>query len=481
MVRRGVMKQSQLDAHLHKKPNCADGFCKTKAGKNGNKQQCLKCVTVKGPNGNSRPGGDLQTLPVGTTYSACPYYEQVYKALNGRKVTMNFSSFLFQTQMTKRFDEPRDLMVIDECHNVEPQLMDFVSLVISDHQLGKFGIILPEFETAEEYAVFFEDSNLPEAMMKVIQEAKENDQTWLVDELSRAIKKYQMFMTHINTEGSEWVTEYETLSNGSHRVTLKPVYVHNMADSLLLQYAHRVVLMSATVLDVDVMCKSLGIPREDVAAIRLKNRFPVENRPIIIDAVAKMVGGPEGMKKWGPELVKGVDRRVNQHEGVRGIIHTQSMAIARLLRDKCDRRVRSRFLLQDDFNNDKKAMLEAHAKRSDSVLVAPAMHEGIDLAGDLSRFQIICKVPYANFFDNPQLERRVEADRTYYIWLTALKLVQSYGRSVRSPTDHAVTYILDQAIEKFRELRPDLTTLDKFLKEAKKMMPDWFMEAVRYE
>ena len=93
------------------------------------------------------------------------------------------------------------------------------------------------------------------------------------------------------------------------------------------------------------------------------------------------------------------------------------------------------------------------------------MHEGIDLIGDLSRFQIICKVPYPNCFDDEQLARRVEIDRPYYTWLTALKLVQSYGRSVRSPTDTADTYILDESIYKFMD-------------DARKMLPGWFKEAV---
>ncbi len=468
MVKRGIWKQQQLDQYLKKNSNCSDGFCKSKAGKQGKKQQCLKCFTPGGPHGNGRPSGDLELLPLGMRYSACPYYEQVYKALAGRKVTMNFSSFLFQTQMTKRFDEPRDMMIVDECHNIEPQLMDFVSLTIGDAHLQQHGIILPALNSPEEYAVFFEDSKLHESLLKVYNEALEQDQTYLADDISRTLKKYKMFLDHIQSEGSEWVHEYETSQSGHNKVTLKPVYVHNMASQLLFKYAHQVVLMSATILDVDVMCKSLGISRDEVAAVRLKNRFPVENRPIHIRPVAKMTGGAEGMKKWGPALVVGVNKVADEYEGKRGIIHTHNFSISKLLRENCDRSIRRRFLFQDEFNNDKKAMLAAHARNPDSILVAPAMHEGIDLHGDLSRFQIICKVPYANFYDNEQLARRVEADQKYYIWLTALKLVQSYGRSVRSPDDFADTYILDEAIE-------------KFLRDAKKMLPDWFLEAIKYD
>jgi len=53
----------------------------------------------------------------------------------------------------------------------------------------------------------------------------------------------------------------------------------------------------------------------------------------------------------------------------------------------------------------------------------------------------------------------------YYVWLTCLKLVQSYGRSVRSETDYANTYILD-------------AQFGKFYKQARKMLPAWFIDAI---
>jgi hypothetical protein len=40
--------------------------------------------------------------------------------------------------------------------------------------------------------------------------------------------------------------------------------------------------------------------------------------------------------------------------------------------------------------------------------------------------------------------------------------------SVRSPDDYADTYILNEGIE-------------KFLRDAKKMLPDWFLEAIKYD
>ncbi len=93
------------------------------------------------------------------------------------------------------------------------------------------------------------------------------------------------------------------------------------------------------------------------------------------------------------------------------------------------------------------------------------MHEGLNLSEDLSRLQIIAKVPYPNFHNNKQLARRMELDRRFYNWLVALKIVQSYGRSIRSESDWADTYIIDGSF-------------DRFYKENRKLMPVWFQEAI---
>ena len=79
-----------------------------------------------------------------------------------------------------------------------------------------------------------------------------------------------------------------------------------------------------------------------------------------------------------------------------------------------------------------------------TVLISPSLHTGLDLKDELSRFQIITKVPYPNKSDRWTNAKRV-ADSEWYYWQTALKLIQAYGRSVRSKDDWARTYILDSA------------------------------------
>ena len=73
---------------------------------------------------------------------------------------------------------------------------------------------------------------------------------------------------------------------------------------------------------------------------------------------------------------------------------------------------------------------------------------GLDLKDDLCRFQIIIKVPYPYLGDRWINEKR-RINGQWYIWQTALRLVQGYGKSIRSKADYAVTYVLDSGFEKF--------------------------------
>jgi len=472
LVDRKIYSVDQLYQKKVANPSCNEGFCKTIKAETSfriSKSQCEKCFLRSSPASKHRmPQGDQ--INIGTNiYSACPYYEQVYTAINSRQVAMNFSSFIYQTSLTKRFGNPRDLLIIDEAHNIEQQVLDFVSITINDDLLKDHGYFIPHFDEAIEYYHWFKQIDLYKILssIKSLYEASEDHNK--TDEIDKLILKIEIFNSHIMKEGAEWVVNYQNDLVGKDRqavrsVELKPVFATGFAHDILFRYAKRVVLMSATILDVDVMCRSLGIDRKEVAAYRMKNRFPLKNRPIYIKPAAKMVGGKDKMNLWMPKLLKSVEEISAQYEGERGIIHTHNFAIMDAVIQGASKKLALRLLSQKEFPN-KSDLLEYHSKQKDSIIIAPAMHEGVDLRDDLSRFQIICKVPYPNFYDNPQLARRIEVDQRYYSWLVSLKLIQSYGRSIRSETDYADTYIIDEAIF-------------KFLKDAKSMLPNWFTEAL---
>ena len=76
------------------------------------------------------------------------------------------------------------------------------------------------------------------------------------------------------------------------------------------------------------------------------------------------------------------------------------------------------------------------------------MQEGVDLKGECSRFQVICKIPYP-YLGDKWVKARMKRWRWWYNYETVKTIIQSIGRSIRNETDYATTYIIDSAWSSF--------------------------------
>jgi Rad3-related DNA helicase len=92
------------------------------------------------------------------------------------------------------------------------------------------------------------------------------------------------------------------------------------------------------------------------------------------------------------------------------------------------------------------------------------MTEGVDLKGEASRFQIICKIPYPSLGDKI-VRKRMNKWKWWYPLQTSKTVIQAIGRSVRSSEDYAVTYILD-------------ADWDRFYSRNQDMFPESFKESI---
>lgn len=394
----------------------------------------------------------------------CTYYNQIGKAISSSVCLMNFAGFLSQTRYTKNFGN-RKLMIIDEGHNIESQLLSFISLTLDNSDFP--GVALPNLDSPEEYATWLQDNDIALILEQEKQSALFAQKPKRADEIDGIINRISYFIDEMAKEDRDrWVHEF-IKTDKSTRVIFKPVYVRKQANNYLFKFADHILIMSATILNVNVMVRSLGIEKDQVAALRIKSRFPAENHPIIYRPAAKVSGGPSQQGVWGPLIIDAVNKICTDHIDHKGIIHTHNFKIAEMLIQNCTPQVKNRMLFQRNFRT-KTELIEYHRKMPDTIIVAPAMHEGLDLADDDSRFQIICKVPFPNFFDDKQLAARKEDDEQYYVWLTALKLTQSLGRSVRSEVDWATTYIIDKSFE-------------WWYSQNKAMLPSWFVDSVKFE
>ena len=386
--------------------------------------------------------------------TSCPYWSQLITAARAPITLYNFSSFLFQ-QRIKRFGK-RNLMIVDEAHHIEGQLLNYVELTITESALALVGEELPgNLRTAEDVRNWIRGG-----LLDRVHDAAMDEDMPVPDRerLEHLGAKLDLFLDY--TERTEWIIEYAADRNNS-KLACRPVYAHDFAEDLLFSKADQILGVSATILSREIWAANLGLAPDDVELIQMGSDFPVANRPIRREYLGNMNYASKDATL--PKLIAWLKNTcLPAHAGERGIIHAHSFTLAQAI----VRGVGSPRLLLHEGGVDKREVLARHAARPDSVIVAPAFHEGIDLKDDLSRFQVIAKTPYPSIAD-PVIKRRMEtaSGRTWFAWLTILKFCQSVGRSVRSKDDHAVTYITDAGF-------------DGLYSRNRGMFPRWIQEAM---
>ena len=228
----------------------------------------------------------------------------------------------------------------------------------------------------------------------------------------------------------------------------------------------KTLIMSATILNSKEFCRNVGLNYDDVKFIQVPSSFPVQNRPIHSLNIAYLNFKNLKLQETKFKIAKAIDNIMSLHKNNKGIIHTTSYEQLNFIRENLSQENTGRLLVTDpDIQRDEVIAEHINSTTKPTVLISPSFNTGLDLKDDLSRFQIITKVPYPNLGDR-WINAKSKLGKDWYDWQTALKLVQTYGRSVRSKEDWAKTYILD-------------STFTRFIKKNGNILPEWFKEAVK--
>jgi Rad3-related DNA helicase len=250
-----------------------------------------------------------------------------------------------------------------------------------------------------------------------------------------------------------WVYELvKTDVRGSYKATFKPIDVSAYSEDSLFRLGDKIIIMSATIMNKSIFCKTLGISEKDASFISIPSPFDAKKRPVVFSPVGSM--SAKVIDVTLPKLAKAVEEIMIHHKNEKGIIHCKTFKIANYIKSNISS---DRFIIHTSENRDE--MLRMHIKsKKPTILLSPSMTEGVDLKDSSSRFQIICKVPYPYLGDR-LVKKRMNKFPGWYNLQTAKTIVQAAGRSVRSVDDYAVTYILDSDFERFisrnRSLFPD--------------------------
>lgn len=345
----------------------------------------------------------------GNVYAAdaCPYLRDLRRARSSQKMAMTYHALMAH-------GVHKDVLVVDEAHNLRPFLRELASKKLWKHDyhwskpIRDIGSCLKWLETAEQ-----------------------------TDELS---------LLHQTLTGPrpQYMIDFSPQSwRGSERecISLIPLDVQHRASPLWPNSVKKIVLMSATINRIDIA--ALGLDRKRVTYIDLPSSIPAPQRPILYHPVADMrfsrrAESVQEMAKWI------LEEFLPKHAGEKGLIHA-TYDVARLLEATAGKD--SRLLFHDKGN--KRAVLEsflASPPEEGKVLVGSGMYEGLDLRGDLARFQLITQVPRKSVAD-PAIAWQAENRPEEYEWETVRDLVQATGRVCRGADDYGVTVIADASFE----------------------------------
>jgi Rad3-related DNA helicase len=248
------------------------------------------------------------------------------------------------------------------------------------------------------------------------------------------------------------------------RVELKPLDIAPYCK-FVFGKASKTLIMSATILNHKSFCRSVGINPDEVKYIQIQSDFPIENRPIYPLDIAYLNYSNLQSSDVISRIAKTVDNLMFVHKNDKGIIHTSSYEQLNFIKENISQENARRLLVTDPDIQRDEILFQHMSTPKPTVLISPSLHTGLDLKDNLSRFQIITKVPYPNKSDRWINAKRKE-DEEWYYWQTAIKLIQAYGRSVRSKEDWAKTYVLDSAF-------------GYFVKKNRNILPNWFINAIK--
>jgi Rad3-related DNA helicase len=400
-----------------------------------------------------------------TVCHACPYRQAKDEFISSSLGVTNFSYYLNEMQYAGQLGR-RSMLILDEGHNTEMALIDETDIEIKPRHRFQYRIgSIPGGAKIEKYQEWAE-SIASRAIETYIQEEEQikyptpDERIASFQKISSARKMSGRLARFVNSTAlDEWVA----WTSSDKTVTIRPLTPKLHTGRMLFDHADMVIIMSATILDFKTFTRNLGIEEQGCEFLALPSDFAKENREIHYRPVGSMAYTDQ--EKTLPLLAHFVRTVLSQlHPTEKGIVHTHTRKINEYLAEALSD-LGNRIITYSDSKAREQAV---HAHRSSlhpTVLFTPGMAEGLDLKDDLSRFQIICKVPYP-YLDH-YTKSRIKLDPAWYQWRTALTLVQATGRSVRSKTDYAVTYVLDADFE-------------RFIARNKNVLPRWWLDAIRW-
>lgn len=381
----------------------------------------------------------------------CPYYTKIYNISKIPGAVMNYDLGLRIKKFPGRHggSELGDTVILDEAHQILSKINSvFGTKVTNTGAMRLFGNQAKRGK-GEDPIVWFNRL----ATMASEKIAKESD--------GKKVAKFQNFEKKISSLLEQDIENEKKffIDDKGSEVEIKPLDVRYLKAQIFFPFK-RVLLLSATF--PPNIKQVLGISDEESEDIRIESNFPLQKRRAVFPRDIANVNKATVLNPGSDQIVM-LNLILDAHKDDKGIIHCGNYKFFDQLQSLYKHNKRFLWVTQD---KDKDDMLDMHASSKEpTILVSPAMLEGVDLKGDLARFGVLLKVPYPALDD--YTKRMSKIFPSWYENLTITNIVQAYGRQVRSEDDFANFYIIDGAFKMLLNRNQDL--ISPYLLQALKV------------
>lgn len=422
-------------------------------------------------------------------YSSCPYYSARNAAAEANTAILNYNYYLLMQNYVKRQMEEaalfrsREFVIYDEAHkildivqeNYAPRINREIFKTIENYQnsINKSDIFSIEVNFKDDiFSIFKElrltaDKNktleiLIELKLKLI-EIKEINlriSEWISEQVDRQnysvfdnidLLKQAKFIDDFFCKIEDYIeliqtTSLETMFINANESETKYNFIneHFLIKKNLLDHSNLNLFMSAT-LGKDFP-RMLGCT--DFAYLELESDFDFRKSPIFV--YKDFYVNYRNKSQMFPRMVKKLDQILDKNIKYNGIIHTASYENTNFIKMLTNNPSR----IIDYENAKEKEYVLDMLGTSNKIVMGPTLIEGIDLPDELSRLQILFKIPFPSLGDK-FINYKFIKNPDWYNWATRIKIQQALGRSIRHKDDYAITYILDSNFIKMIDSFPN--------------------------
>lgn len=396
----------------------------------------------------------------------CLYYNQKFDALTSPHSLWNYHAY-FQIMKYNQnvYGEylGRKVSIFDEAHKIENQILQFIGIDIYRKNVEECGINIESYDLSDIDMIIKLLDDMAEYYARQEKELRESPSFQTnpnYEQLKNLEKNYDRFAkarVEIVSNKENFIINDPQKEGGNFKsISIVPLDISEYAQEFFKTDYQ--IFMSATI-DKDSFCETMGIDKSKIEIIdTLHSPFDVKHRQIDFQNIARL--GRKATPEDELKVIKQIDKIMNDHSNDRGLVLTSSIGRCIDIFTNVSPENKKRLKIchaQNPGGKTQDDILKEHALDKNSVLLSSSLWEGVDLKDDLSRFQIIAKIPYLVFTDKRVMKKR-EKYPLWYDSQTLIKFLQGLGRSIRNENDWAKTYVLDAAV-------------DILLSKAKKMVP----------